>query len=148
MKAVLRLLVKYVDLKGLIKELVCELADEAFLRRLGYKLKFKELQRSEYELLWQHSGDPFLTEHGVLSRAVIDAIQSVQGISTELSTAGGTSDGRFISPWGKPGSNQVSVIELGPTNASIHKVNECIALAELEPLARIYQRIMETLLSS
>lgn len=101
-----------------------------------------------YELLWQHSGDPFLTERGDLSRAVLDAIESVQGIEAELSTSGGTSDGRFISPWGKPGSNQVEVIELGPTNATIHKVNECVALAELAPLALIYQRIVENLLTS
>jgi succinyl-diaminopimelate desuccinylase len=101
-----------------------------------------------YELLWQHSGDPFLTEGGDLSRAVLDAIQSVQDIDAELSTSGGTSDGRFISPWGEPGSNQVEVIELGPTNATIHKVDECVALAELAPLALIYQRIVENLLTS
>jgi succinyl-diaminopimelate desuccinylase len=84
-------------------------------------------------------GQPFLTRPGTLVDAVRAAIADTTGLDAELSTTGGTSDGRFIA--------QIcpQVVELGPPNATIHKVNECIALADLEPLPRIYQRVMERL---
>jgi succinyl-diaminopimelate desuccinylase len=97
----------------------------------------------DYDLKWHLSGEPFLTQTGRLTEAVSWAIDTETGLTPELSTSGGTSDGRFISPWGKPGSSQVEVVELGPTNATIHKIDECVALAELAPLARIYQKIIE-----
>ncbi|HEX4998435.1 MAG TPA: succinyl-diaminopimelate desuccinylase [Terriglobia bacterium] len=93
----------------------------------------------EYELEWTLNGPPFLTEPGVLVRATQQAIREVSGIETELSTTGGTSDGRFIA--------QVcpEVLEVGPPNASIHKIDEHIAVAELEPLKNIYRRQLELL---
>ena len=100
-----------------------------------------------YEIKWQLSGEPFLTLPGALTEAVTQAIQAETGLTTELSTSGGTSDGRFISPWDKPGSGQVEVVELGPLNATIHKIDECVAVDDLVPLARIYQQIIKTLLN-
>ena len=64
------------------------------------------------------------------------------GTQTELSTSGGTSDGRFIAPWGEPGKANVQVVELGPINETIHKVNECVRIADLGPLADMYRRII------
>ncbi|MDC1322558.1 succinyl-diaminopimelate desuccinylase [Pseudomonadales bacterium] len=100
-----------------------------------------------YEIRWQLSGEPFLTLPGALTQAVTQAIKAETGLTTELSTSGGTSDGRFISPWDKPGSGQVEVVELGPLNATIHKIDECVAVDDLMPLARIYQQIIKTLLN-
>ncbi len=94
-----------------------------------------------YELDWRYDGRPYLTRRGDLVDAVGRAIQSVTGIETKLSTSGGTSDGRFIA------DICPQVVELGPTNATIHKVNECIALQELEQLPRIYQQILVNLLA-
>lgn len=93
----------------------------------------------EFELRWTLGGRPFLTTPGTLVDAVQAAIQSETGLNTELSTTGGTSDGRFIA--------QIcpQVIELGPPNASIHKIDEHIALADMEPLKNIYRRTMENL---
>jgi succinyl-diaminopimelate desuccinylase len=93
-----------------------------------------------YDLDWSLSGEPFLTQQGALVGAVAGAIHDLTGIDTECSTAGGTSDGRFIAPTG------CEVVELGPCNATIHKVDECVAVADLEPLALIYQRVLERLL--
>ena len=92
-----------------------------------------------YDLTWSISGLPFLTETGTLVQAVQAAIRSETGIETELSTSGGTSDGRFIA--------QIcpQVIELGPTNATIHKINECVPLADIAPLKNIYKRVMALL---
>jgi succinyl-diaminopimelate desuccinylase len=87
------------------------------------------------------SGEPFLTATGRLTEAISQVIKEETGLDTELSTGGGTSDGRFISPAG------TDVIELGPVNASIHKVNEHIKLADLPRLTTMYQRIMELLLT-
>jgi succinyl-diaminopimelate desuccinylase len=89
-----------------------------------------------YDLTWSISGLPFLTKTGTLVEAVQAAIRSETGIETELSTSGGTSDGRFIA--------QIcpQVIELGPTNATIHKINECVPLADIAPLKNIYKRVM------
>ena len=93
-----------------------------------------------HDLIWTLSGNPFLTPHGELVSAGIKAIEAVNGLQTELSTSGGTSDGRFIAPTG------AQVMELGPVNKTIHKVNECVAIADLEALTVIYQRILERLL--
>ncbi len=100
-----------------------------------------------YSIDWQLSGEPFLTERGALTTAVCGAIEAATGQTPELSTSGGTSDGRFISPWGEPGSNRVEVVELGPTNATIHKVDECIDIAELAPLTSMYREITRRLLT-
>jgi succinyl-diaminopimelate desuccinylase len=93
----------------------------------------------DYELNWTVGGLPFLTRPGTLVDAVRAAIREETGLETELSTTGGTSDGRFIA--------QVcpQVIELGPPNATIHKVNECVAVADLEPLKNVYRRVLEQL---
>ncbi len=95
-----------------------------------------------YDLRWTVGGLPFLTPRGALSNALSEAILRETGITTELSTAGGTSDGRFIA--------QIcpQVIEFGPTNASIHQIDEHILVAEIEPLKNIYRRTMENLLLS
>jgi succinyl-diaminopimelate desuccinylase len=93
-----------------------------------------------YELQWILSGQPFLTPRGDLVNAVVAAIKTKTGIDTELSTSGGTSDGRFIAPTG------AQVIEVGPINATIHKVNECISASDLEILTEIYQQTLENLL--
>lgn len=94
-----------------------------------------------YELQWILSGQPFLTPRGDLVNAVVAAIKTETGIDTELSTSGGTSDGRFIAPTG------AQVIEVGPINATIHKVDECISAADLNKLTAIYERTLETLLA-
>jgi succinyl-diaminopimelate desuccinylase len=94
----------------------------------------------DYELKWHLSGEPFLTEPGELSDAVCQAVLEQTGNAPELSTGGGTSDGRFISPAGS------DVIELGPVNASIHKVNEHVRVADIVTLTAMYKRIMELLL--
>lgn len=94
----------------------------------------------EYDLQWRLSGNPFLTERGELIDATHAAIEHVCGLHTQDDTGGGTSDGRFVAPTG------AQVIELGPLNASIHKVNEHIGLDELEILSRSYQQILINLL--
>ena len=93
-----------------------------------------------YKLDWQLSGLPFLTEPGELVSAAQTALREIIGSEAELSTSGGTSDGRFIAPTG------AQVIELGPCNATIHQVNECVKVEDLELTAQIYQRIMAELL--
>ncbi|MFZ9368307.1 MAG: succinyl-diaminopimelate desuccinylase [Burkholderiaceae bacterium] len=95
----------------------------------------------EYDLKWIVGGLPFLTPRGSLSEALSAAIKAETGMDTELSTTGGTSDGRFIA--------QIcpQVVEFGPTNASIHKIDEHIAVSEIEPLKNIYRRTLENLLA-
>jgi succinyl-diaminopimelate desuccinylase len=93
-----------------------------------------------YTLKWKLSGQPFLTPAGALVDAARSAIATVTGMETELSTSGGTSDGRFIAPTG------AQVVELGPSNATIHKVNECVKVAELDDLSVIYEEILKRLL--
>lgn len=93
-----------------------------------------------YSLVWQPAGDPFLTPPGKLSGVVQEAVEKVTGIRPRLDTGGGTSDGRFIAPTG------AEVVEFGPLNASIHKLNECVSLDELDKLADIYLGIMQALL--
>ena len=95
----------------------------------------------EYDLKWEQSGKPFLTPKGSLVTAVSQAIKSVTGIDTELSTTVGTSDGRFIA------DICPQVVELGPLNATIHKLNECVAVADIEPLREIYQQTLVNLLA-
>ncbi|ASQ45548.1 succinyl-diaminopimelate desuccinylase [Legionella clemsonensis] len=97
--------------------------------------------RLQPDIHWQLNGEPFLTAKGQLLDSCVKAIQQVTDRTPELSTGGGTSDGRFIAPYG------VEVIELGPTNATIHQVNECVSLKDLEDLTLIYQIICEEILS-
>ena len=94
----------------------------------------------EYELTWNIGGRPFLTTPGRLVNALAAAIHAEVGIQPELSTSGGTSDGRFIA------DICPEVVEFGPINATIHKVDECVALADIEPLARIYEVTFRRLL--
>lgn len=94
----------------------------------------------QYDLQWSLSGQPFLTERGALVDAGVQAIQAVNGLNTELSTSGGTSDGRFIAPTG------AQVMELGPVNKTIHKINECVSIEDLDALTVIYEKILERLL--
>ena len=94
----------------------------------------------DYELQWRLSGEPFLTRPGTLSNAVSRAVRETVGLTPVLSTGGGTSDGRFIAPMG------VDVVELGPVNASIHKVNEHVRIADVPPLTAMYRRTLELLL--
>ena len=89
-----------------------------------------------YSLEWELSGLPFLTRRGTLVEAVIAAVRQQCGYEPELSTSGGTSDGRVIAPSG------AQVVELGPVNATIHQVNECVAVADLEPLSRVYAAVL------
>ena len=106
-----------------------ETRTEAILKKHGLR----------FELKWTLSGVPFLTEGGELIPAVQQAVKQYTGLDTLLSTSGGTSDGRFIAPSG------TQVVELGPRNATIHKVNECVAVEELFQLRKIYQQILQTL---
>ncbi len=94
----------------------------------------------DYDIHWNLSGQPFLTAQGELVKAAQKSIKDISGITTQLSTAGGTSDGRFIAPTGS------QVIELGPLNATIHKVNECVSIKDLNNLSLIYEKILEQLL--
>ena len=93
----------------------------------------------DFDIQWVVGGLPFLTTPGTLVNAVRDAIRAETGLETQLSTTGGTSDGRFIA--------QVcpQVIELGPPNATIHKIDEYVAVADIEPLKNIYRRLLATL---
>jgi len=93
----------------------------------------------DFDLSWVVGGLPFLTTPGTLVDAVASAIRAETGLATELSTSGGTSDGRFIA------SICPQVLELGPPNASIHKIDECVALADIEPLKNIYRRVLDNL---
>lgn len=95
----------------------------------------------DYTIEWTLSGQPFLTPEGELVSAACEAIQEIAGIEAELSTSGGTSDGRFIAPTG------AQVLELGPINATIHKVNECVSIEDLDTLSDIYEKILEKLLT-
>jgi succinyl-diaminopimelate desuccinylase len=97
--------------------------------------------RVNYTLEWFVSGLPFLTEPGLLTDTVAAAVLEIAGRSPRFSTTGGTSDGRFIAPTG------AQVVELGVANATIHKVNECVRVADVDELSRIYERVMEKLLA-
>ena len=94
-----------------------------------------------YTLEWYVSGEPFYTPPGDLSAAAVEAARAITGGAPKLSTGGGTSDGRFIAPLG------AQVIELGVTNATIHKVNECVRIEEVDLLHRMYRGVLERLLA-
>ena len=114
-----------------------ELTPEAIQQRVGQLLQRHGL---DHRIEWNLSGLPFITETGALLNAARTAIRDVQGIDTTMSTTGGTSDGRFIAPTG------AQVLELGPVNASIHKINEHVQVTDLEALTRIYLKMLENLL--
>jgi succinyl-diaminopimelate desuccinylase len=99
-------------------------------------------KRIDVELSWQLSGMPFLTRPGRLIAAARDAIRSVTGLEPELSTSGGTSDGRFVAPTG------AEVVEIGVVNASIHKIDEQVLVADIDRLASIYDAVLRRLLSN
>ncbi len=124
--------------------------DVMFNFRFSTELNADEIQRRvtaildhyglDYELDWRLSGNPFLTAGVDLIDAVQSALLSVLGEKAQLSTSGGTSDGRFIAPTG------AQVLELGPVNATIHKVNEWVGIEDLDRLTEIYERILGNLL--
>lgn len=95
----------------------------------------------DHDIEWNLSGEPFLTAKGSLVDGAVNAIEKITGESTELSTAGGTSDGRFIAPMG------AEVLELGPINATIHKANECVSVSDLDTLSAVYEQLMVELLT-
>ena len=114
-----------------------ELTDLAIRERVEALLDRHGL---DYELKWTLSGQPFLTDTGALLEATVAAVAEVNGQRPALLTTGGTSDGRFIAPTG------AEVIELGPVNATIHKVNECVKAGDLDLLADMYQGVLTRLL--
>ncbi|CCN69160.1 succinyl-diaminopimelate desuccinylase [Vibrio nigripulchritudo] len=116
-----------------------ELTDEDIKRRVHSTLDSYGL---DYDLEWTLSGHPFLTDAGALKDAIVTAVEKVNHKKPELLTTGGTSDGRFIARMG------AQVIELGPVNATIHKVNECVSVADLELLTNMYQVTLEELLAN
>lgn len=115
-----------------------EVTAEILQQRTEALLKRHRLQ---YELEWTLNGRPFLTAEGPLVEAAQKAIQRVRGFKSQLSTSGGTSDGRFIAPTG------AQVVELGPCNATIHRVNEQVLVHELDQLSAIYEDILVDLLT-
>jgi succinyl-diaminopimelate desuccinylase len=114
-----------------------EVTEAELRRRTEAILDAHEL---DYELHWALSGQPFLTPSGALVEATVASIAAETGLTPELSTAGGTSDGRFIAPTG------AQVVELGPINATIHKLNEVVLAEDLPRLAAVYRGIVERLL--
>jgi succinyl-diaminopimelate desuccinylase len=115
-----------------------ELTEETIRQRVHAILDRAGLR---YDLRWRLSGQPFLTPAGELVEAARAAIRDELGFETELSTAGGTSDGRFIAPTG------AQVLELGPLNATIHQVDECVGVDDLDRLSAVYRGILERLLA-
>ncbi len=93
-----------------------------------------------YDLNWHSTGEPFLTAGGKLVETTSQVLNELLGVTPDLSTGGGTSDGRFIAPTG------AELVELGPINATIHKINECVAVDDLERLADVYNAIVEQML--
>ncbi len=114
-----------------------EVTDNELRERVATVLNKHDL---EWHIDWILSGQPFLTSAGDLVEAAQSAIKQVTGLTTELSTSGGTSDGRFIAPTG------AQVVELGPVNATIHKIDECVKIADLDSLSEIYEQMMIKLL--
>jgi succinyl-diaminopimelate desuccinylase len=114
-----------------------ELTADVIKARVGAVLD-RHLPR--HEARWWHTGEPYYTAAGALTRAAQAAVQEVTGQQPELFTGGGTSDGRFLAPLG------AQVVEIGPVNATIHQVNERVAIDDLEPLSLVYQRLLERLL--
>ncbi|NRD74160.1 succinyl-diaminopimelate desuccinylase [Shewanella sp. VB17] len=114
-----------------------EVTAEILIKRV---LNILDAHGLNYDISWIYNGLPFLTNDGPLLDATRDAIKQITGTDTQPQTSGGTSDGRFIAPTG------AHVIELGPVNATIHKVNECVKVSDLELLAQCYEVILEKLL--
>lgn len=104
-------------------------------------IKILDQNNLDYDLTWRVSGQPFITGRGELVEATLQSINQVCGIDAQLSTTGGTSDGRFIAPTG------AEVLELGPINATIHQVDECVSCDDLEKLTDIYTDILRRLLT-
>ena len=100
-----------------------------------------DLHNLDYSIEWSHSGYPFLTPKGELVSACVEAIKKTKGIDTELSTSGGTSDGRFIAQEG------TQVVELGPVNATIHQANESVLVQDLDDLSEIYYQVLTNIVS-
>jgi succinyl-diaminopimelate desuccinylase len=115
-----------------------QVTDQQLITRVTTVLDAHKL---DYAINWTFNGQPFLTDSGELVQATQQAIKHCTGRETLLSTAGGTSDGRFIAPTG------AQVIELGPVNATIHKIDECVKIDDLDILADIYQDILKRLLA-
>ncbi|MCR9547778.1 succinyl-diaminopimelate desuccinylase [Vibrio antiquarius] len=115
-----------------------ELNNDAIVQRVTETLDKHEL---DYDLKWTFNGDPFLTDTGALLDAVVAAVAEVNDTKPALLTTGGTSDGRFIARMGG------QVVELGPVNATIHKVNECVKVDDLEKLADMYENTLKHLLA-
>lgn len=115
-----------------------EVTDQQLITKVTQVLDAHKL---DYDIDWTFNGQPFLTDSGKLVEATQQAIKQCTGRDTLLSTAGGTSDGRFIAPTG------AQVIELGPVNATIHKIDECVKIDDLDILADIYQDILQRLLA-
>ena len=115
-----------------------EVTDQQLITRVNQVLGSHKL---DYDIDWTFNGQPFLTDSGELVEATQQAIKHCTDRETVLSTAGGTSDGRFIAPTG------AQVIELGPVNATIHKIDECVKIDDLDTLADIYQDILQRLLA-
>lgn len=115
-----------------------ELTDVIIQQRVAELLDRHQLN---YTIDWKLSGQPFLTARGELVDAVVNAVEHYNEVTPALLTNGGTSDGRFIARMG------AQVVELGPVNATIHKVDECVSAADLQLLSRMYQRIMEQLIA-
>ncbi|MBQ0755667.1 MAG: succinyl-diaminopimelate desuccinylase [Amphritea sp.] len=125
--------------------------DVQFNLRFSTEVTAEQIKARTYEILnryglnfdinWTLSGNPFITDRSDLVEACVDSIKAITGLDTELSTSGGTSDGRFIAPTG------AQVIELGPINATIHKVNERVKADDLNTLSSLYENIMARLLA-
>ncbi|MFT4938592.1 MAG: succinyl-diaminopimelate desuccinylase [Paraglaciecola sp.] len=115
-----------------------EVTDKQLIERI---VNILDKHHLDHQINWTFNGQPFLTDTGDLVEATVKAIEEVTGRPTMLSTAGGTSDGRFIAPTG------AQVIELGPINATIHKVDENVKIADLEQLVDVYQNILQRLLA-
>ncbi len=113
-----------------------ELSNDVIVERVTTTLDKYDF---EYALKWTFNGDPFLTDAGSLLDAIVDAVGHVNDVKPALLTTGGTSDGRFIARMGG------QVVELGPVNATIHKVNECVKVADLEKLTDMYERTLVNL---
>ncbi len=115
-----------------------ELSNDVIVERVTTTLDKYDF---EYDLKWTFNGDPFLTDAGSLLDAIVDAVGHVNDVKPALLTTGGTSDGRFIARMAG------QVVELGPVNATIHKVNECVKIADLEKLTDMYERTLMNLLA-
>ncbi|MFQ1023368.1 succinyl-diaminopimelate desuccinylase [Avibacterium paragallinarum] len=115
-----------------------EVTDEVIKQTVEQMLKKYQL---DYRIEWNLSGKPFLTKPGKLVNAVVDSLKKIAKITPALETGGGTSDGRFIALMG------AEVVELGPLNATIHKVNECVSCQDLATLGEVYQQMLMNLLN-